>query len=500
VPSAPDEGVRELLGEGDARAHQERLLARLQVAASGVPATLVAIVGPSLGTRHSVEQFTLATVAWRLAKKGVDLDTVAITLVSTGAVVAPTDYDLEPTADPDTTHDYYVDVTRAGGGTLSVDTPVFIEYDYTDPTFYDPRQFNDYEDVKDAYGEPLNLTPATIGQSDYVAITSPLSLAAKIAFENGAGTLVLVATTPPAPTDTTLSQRSAARRAALSAAYAKISANYDINVVVPITEGIVDGDAASTGVDLRSHVETASDNGYFRIGLYGLPPNITTAPDTLVTSGNFRSRRVVLAYASAAGLSYFNGAAGQSLALGNQYLAAAYAGRLAALPAQKALTREILRSFAGIIGTPLSNSLKNQYAAAGVALTEPDRIGRLVVRHGLSTDPTDLNSREISLVRARDAMLVLVQLGVDNAGLIGQPIGADTPGTVKSVVAGLLEHAKLTGIFVDYADLQVRQRSIDPSVIEVRFGYSPAYPLNYVVITISINVATGETVETAGQA
>jgi hypothetical protein len=204
-------------------------------------------------------------------------------------------------------------------------------------------------------------------------------------------------------------------------------------------------------------------------------------------------------FANSAGLSY-NGPTGQSITLGHQYLAAAYAGRMAALPVQKALTREVLRSFAGIIGTPLSNSLKNQYAAAGVAITETSRLGQLIVRHGVSTDPSDLNTQEMSLTRARDSLVVLCQLGIDNAGLVGQPITAETPTTIKSVVAGLLEHAKLVGLFLDYTDLQVRQLSTNPSVIQVRFGYSPSYPLNYIVVTFSINVTSGETTDVTGQA
>lgn len=463
------------------------------VASTGLPPTVVAIVGPSVDHRHSVEQFTLATAGYRLAQRGIALASVVVTKVSDGSTVSALDYTLTPTSSPTSSSNYYVDITRAGGGSLSSDTPVFIEYDYTDPDYYEPRRYSSYEDVKDAYGEPLNLTPPSVGQSDYVAVTSPLSLAAQIAFENGAGELVLCATTPPPNTATTTSAISGARRTALSAAYAKVSSDYDVTVIVPITDEIIDGDAAGVGVDLLAHLNSSAAGGYYRVGVLGLPPAITIAPDTLVNTGGFRSSRLVLAYAAPGGMSYFHSASSQSISLGHQYLAAAYAGRLSAVPVQKALTREIVRSFSGIIGTPLSRSTKDQYSAMGVAVAEPDRLGRVVVRHGLTTDTSSLEVSELSLVRSKDALVTLLDVGVDNSALLGQPIDENTPLLVKGVIAGLLEHAKISGVIVDYTDLQVRQQSTNPSVIEAKFAYMPPYPTNYILVSFTISVVTGDT-------
>jgi hypothetical protein len=460
----------------------------------GLPPTLVAVLGPASGYQTYVEQITLATTPTvRLAKKGIDVDSVAITRVDTGATVVSGDYTITPTSSPSASQDYYLDLVRDADAAVPNSTPVFVAYQYTDPDYYSPRRFDDYEDVKDVYGQPLNLVTPTLGATDYVAVLSPLSLAAKIAFENGAGELVLVPTTPPASSATTAGQISTARRAALVAAYAKIATNHDVNVVVPLTDGIITADATGAGGELSTHVDAAAADGYLRFGVLGFDPAVTTAPDVLLSTGGFRSKRVALAYAASGGMSYFNGGSGQTLGLGHQYLAAAYGGRMAALPVQKALTRESLRSFSGVSGTGPSNTQKNAYAAAGVAVTEVDRRRRIVVRHGLTTDTTSLNTREISVVRARDALVTLLQDGVESAGLIGQAITLETPLGIKSVVAGLLEAAKSAGTIVEYTGLQVRQRSTDPSVIEVRFGYSPAYPINYIAINFSVNVQTGET-------
>jgi len=446
-----------------------------------------------------VEQFGLSEgTPWRLAKKGIDLDSVVVTKISDGSVVSSADYTLTPTSSPSSGPDYYVDVALAGSSSLTDPTPVFLAYDYTDPDFYAPASFDSFDSVRDAYGEPLNLVPPTAGQGDYQAVGSPLSLAAKVAYENGATTLVLCATTPPGSGATTSSQISAARKTALAAAYAKLSGDFGVNVVVPVTHQIVDGDAAGVGVDLQHHVDTSSADGYFRVGILGFDPAITTSPDTLASTGNFRSQRVVLAYAAPGGMSYYNGISNQSMALGHEYLAAAYAGRLAAVQVQKALTREVVRSFNGIVGTPLSTSTKNTYAQAGVALVEANRLLQIVCRHGVTTDIASGDAgRELSIVRSHDALVALIDTGVETAGLVGQPIDTNTPLNIKGVVAGLLEHAQLTGIIVSYNSLQVRQQSLTPTVVEVRFAYLPPYPTNYIVVSLSVDVATGETTASA---
>lgn len=452
------------------------------VASTGVPPTVVAIVGPSAGHQTNTEQIALSTTAIRLVHQGIDTDSVVVKTVADGQVLDSSEYTLTTVPASPTDQAYYVDFERSGGATVAADSPIFVSYEFTNPSFFDPKTFSNYEDVKDSYGQPVNLVAQQAGDTNYQAVLSPLSLAAKIAFENGAGQVLLVATEP--------ATTSSGRRTNLKAALDKIATDWSVNVIVPLTDGIASGESVGTGQDIRAHVETASNDGHLRIAVVGFDPNVITAPDTAVSS--WGSKRVMQAYANDGGMQFYNGGTNQTVTVGHQYLAAAYAGRMAALPVQKSLTREVLRSFTGIAGTPLTNALKNQYAAAGVALSEVNRFGQLVVRHGVTTDPTNVNTREAAVVRARDALVTMVQTGTETAGLIGDPIDVNTPLSVKSVVAGLLEYAKTSGVVVDYTDLKVRQRSTEPSVIEVKFAYKPAYPLNYIVISFSINVATGE--------
>lgn len=464
------------------------------ISTTGIPPTLVAIVGPSQGFQTNTEQVVLSDTSVRLSKQGIDTDSAVVTVANTGVSVPAADYSLTPTVPgAGGTQDYYVDMLAAADPTTPVGTVVFITYNYTDPTYFDPKHFDSYEDVKDAYGEPLNTAVADPSDVDYQYVVSPLSLAAMLAFQNGATELWLGAAAPP--TGDTDAALSTSRRSNLAAAYTKLATNAQITVIVALTDGIGTADAGGALTDLKTALTTAANDDYFRFGVTGFDPDVDTAPDTLLNTAGAASKRMMLAYASPSGLLMYSGTGNATFPIGHQYLAAAYAGRMAALPVQEALTKQVMAGFSGVAGTPLSNSLKNQYAAAGVAISEIDRFSRLVVRHGVTTDPTNVNTREAAVVRAKDAMVTALQDGMDTSGLIGSPINDDLLLSVKSAVSGILDTATADDVIVSYTGLAVRQTSIDPSVVEVKFAYRPAYPLNYIVISFSIDMTTGSTTD-----
>lgn len=459
------------------------------VSTTGVPPTIVAIVGPAQGYQNNTEQARVTpsgTVT--LAKEGINRTAgFSVTEVGTGAEVPATDYSLAASSsDPDLTV-----VTFVADPATADNTDVFIAYQYTPEDYYSPRRFENFEDVKDVYGEPLNLVAPDGSTSGYQYVTSPLSLAAATAIRNGATDLVLCATTPPAATDTTAAAKSTARRTALNAAYAKIATDNLVNVIVPITHEILAADAPTALADLRTAVVSAANDGFYRFGIIGFSAEVDTAPDVLIA--NVTDRRLMLAYAGPGGLQMWSGATNTSFAVGHSYLAAGYAGRMQALPVQQSLTKQVIAGFAGLAGTPLSNSLKNQYSAAGVAVTEQDRFSRLTVRHAVTTDVTNVNTRESSVVRAKDSLVTALSEGMTTSGLLGAPIDGDLLLSVKSAVQGILESAVGDEVIVEYTGLSLRQTDSDPSVVEVKFAYKPAYPLNYIVISFSIDMSTGVT-------
>lgn len=449
---------------------------------TGIAPSVTAIVGPSIGYRTHTEAVTLeGTTPVTLAKMGIDQGEVVVKSSDNTTYLTTIDYVLAEVAGDDgdlgETLDNTTTLTRVDDGNITDSSVVFVTYQYTDEAYFDPQRFLDYDDIVDFYGAPFN--------SSTGALQSHLSLAAKLALDNGANEIVCLAVEILG---------GAVAKADLASAYPKLNAHDDISVVVPLPVGVTGtevapGDTVGIGTDLATHVATASASGLRRIGILGFDPAVTVDPDGMAEA--ISDSRVVYVYPNK--VLYYNGTLNQVTDLGAQYLAAAISGVLMRNNPEQPLTKKYVRGFEGVspsLVSSMTKQNKNTWSEAGVCVVEP-RDGRLQVRHGTSTDPTNIQTREISLTRAKDSLVLLVEQSLDRSGMIGSPIYDDTPVQIKGVVSGALETAKSQGLIVDYINLKARQQSTDPSVMEIKFQYRPAYPLNYVVVSYSINTETG---------
>jgi hypothetical protein len=225
----------------------------------------------------------------------------------------------------------------------------------------------------------------------------------------------------------------------------------------------------------------------------------TTGHDQLALAQD--SKRLVLCYPNR--LLAFNSAVNASTEIDGFYLAAAMAGRLARNAVARGLTNQSLTSFTGLpatIAQAMTRTFKNNLSKSGVNVAEINQNNQLVARHGVSTNMSSILTQEISLTRIGDVLLQMIQVGMSNAGLIGEPITAETTINVKSALIGLLEQAVSDAIIVSYANAQVRQQSADPSVIEGTFSYKPPIPMNYVVVKFAVDLTTGDTSTQTDQA
>jgi len=236
--------------------------------------------------------------------------------------------------------------------------------------------------------------------------------------------------------------------------------------------------------------------GDLRIGIVGLDTSALVDPGASVVG--YRSRRMMHAHPNR--LLFYNAVTNSTVEVGGFYLAAAYAGRFAAQTPQEPLTKKQIRGFSGLPATmasQMTTAKKNTWSDSGVAVSEVNRDGALIVRHGTSTDRSNTLTREISLVRARDYMVALIQSTLDSSGLIGSYIEGDTVTAIGGVIEGILETAMVLEYIVGYNNVSVRQRPGLPSIIDVKFQYKPAYPLNYITVVFSVDTTTGETSVTA---
>lgn len=459
----------------------------------GIQPTIACLVGPGLGYQTNTDSLVFASLSTplKLSQLGVQQSSVAVSYVdgagTTHNLALGTDYTLSATdgSYPDTV----TTITPVGTGTLPVNTTISVAYRYANANYFAVNSFTDFASLIAVYGTPFNPTTG--------ALQSPLSLAAQIAFENGANTLYAVALSG-------LGSLSDQYRDAYT--LTESTTNIDITVPVFAETAIADNtDLASYVSKLVTHLKNCEADGFPRVGILGVGSGFSDSvtPDTIATT--FAYKRAVFVWPKE--LLYYNNLTNQTVTIGGSYLAAACAGVLANNNVNQGLTRRQIRSFAGLTlkaAQSSSVSNKNVWSAAGVAVAEVNRLSQLVIRHGTTTDPSSVTNRELSIVRSQDALFNIVQQSLDQAGLIGAPITEDTTLQVKSIIGGALETCVSTDTIQAYSNLTVRQQSLpngDPTVIECLFSYQPTYPLNYITVKFTLDLSTGTvtTTDTAAQ-
>lgn len=442
---------------------------------------LLGIVGVAVGYQSNTEQFAFSTSnPYRLNYDGVDQSTLTYADAA-GNVINPGDFVVTLT---DTG---YVELTGSAVASTTDGTTVFVSYHYTPADYYTPQRFRTYADVQNVYGAAFNSATYTPGD-DYKFINSPLSLAAYLAFSNGAGEVVTCAVPPS--TQTTASAISSDVRSGLAAAYTKLLNESDLTLLVAITDGIVNGDAPGCLSDLKASLQTAVNEDLYRSALIGFGAAVTDTPDTVLATSGAADQRLHLVWGGPNGMTMFNGA---SFNVGNEYLAAAVGGRMASLDPEQSMTRQQVSGFTGFADPQQLTSVKNTMSASGVMVAEYDRSGRIVIRQAVTTDTSSILTRESSIVRSKDALILSLMDAFDNSSVIGAPLTQDLLLSLKSMVTGTLEQAVSQNLIVGYGSVSVAQTSADPSVVTVTFSYQPTFPLNYVMVSFSIDTTTGNT-------
>ena len=439
-------------------------------------ADIIAVVGPAQGWLSNTEGDVLSTsTPVTLQKSGINVATIIITDAANN-VQASSGYVVNQTGSGVST---VTTVQLAQGSPMSSSQVYYITYSYTDQNYYTPQYFTDQQALFNTFGAPFTAAGG---------ISSPLSLAGMLALQ-GASVVVIM------PTQDT---GGVATRTGLSTAYATLEAIGGIDLIVPLPVGIsgtvaVPGDVPGVAADIAAHCAATSDPsvGYSRTAILGFDTTVSVGPDTVAESTV--SERVLLVWPNAYG--YYNGQAQQTLSVGGFYAAAKLAATLASQPVNRGLTRKIVAGFAGIPNSILSTMtvpLKNQYSAAGVAVIEPAQgTQALWCRHGTTTLPTNAMTRELSLVRCGDAILQEFLLTYAQSGIIGDPITSSLLDIIESLATGALETLQGEGTIQGYTTPATAQDPNSPDVVNVSFGYSPSYPLNYLYVTYGINTATG---------
>jgi hypothetical protein len=457
--------------------------------AVGISPTVVCLIGPGLGYQTFSETLTFAnnTANVVLTQLGIQQNSVVVKSPDGSTTyTATTDYTLS--SSHASLPDAVTTIAIVSSGNIDAGDPVVVSYNFANTGYFGLNQFGDFASLINVYGSPFN---ATTGQ-----VQSPLSLAAQIAFENGANQIYAVTLNGLG----SLSDQ-------FNAAYALTATNFNIDLVVPIfADGTIADDTAMSPytAGLVAHLQSTEDAGYPRVALVGVPSDFSTAITPDIIASQLDYRRVSLIWPNQ--YTYYNSVLNTTVTISGVYAAAAAAGVLANQPINTGLTRRQLRSLTAIAPAALlteTTANKDYWSSKGVAVVEPNRQNQLIVRHGVTTDMSSITNRELSIVRCQDALFTIVQQSLDQAELIGSPITLNTPLAVKGIITGALETALGSDTIQGYDNVSVRQQILpsgDPTIIECLFSYAPTYPMNYITVKFSLDLSTGSITTTTDSA
>lgn len=238
---------------------------------------------------------------------------------------------------------------------------------------------------------------------------------------------------------------------------------------------------------LKNHVTSLSghDERNERIGITSGPISeldTTTIQNVTALQGGPQSERMVYMWPTAA--YYYDPIVRTTVALDGTYLACAAAGILTSADSATPLTHKVLTGFRDVAYHP-SNSAANAIAKYGVSIVENNPTFGLRVRHGLTCNPTSAETQEISVVRQLDYVSQRLR-DVMDANIIATKITRSTLGVVTSLITNALQATEESQIIYGYKNVFARINPNDPRQIDVVCSIRPAYPCDYVEITINV--------------
>lgn len=296
----------------------------------------------------------------------------------------------------------------------------------------------------------------------------PISAAANLILNSGAQRLVIVQATDGSNT----SQKEALDKLKLE----------DVQIIV--MPGITD---TALQTYLKSHVVDMSSTEEARERIGFIAPNgLSDSVDTIITqSGSIGEQRIINIAPPRITATFKDNTTDidTSLTLSSIYAGASLAGTLAnpnrrlALP----LTRKQVNNVDTLGGIKYNRTQKETLAGNGTLVMYLD--GNVVkVNQGLTTDPSNYNTREISVVMIKDEIRRELRQVCDP--YVGTEFGDTSVDDVKAAIVTALQAMNGTLITGNpgYQNLVVKKNATNPEAIDVSVSVAVIRPLNYINI------------------
>lgn len=179
----------------------------------------------------------------------------------------------------------------------------------------------------------------------------------------------------------------------------------------------------------------------------------------------------------------------QDVLLPSTYLAAQVAGTATNpnFDAASPLTRRTIVGAKNLSTFNYAEVDKDYLASNGVMVIETGT-GGFRIRHGLTTDTTNVNTNTAQVLVVKDNLRKSLRTLLDRQ-YIGTKILASTPSSVATTIDAYMRGKIQDQIIVAYQNLSVTQDTIDPRTINVSFDVKIVYELDYISISFSLATA-----------
>lgn len=348
-----------------------------------------------------------------------------------------------------------------------------VSYTYTRPTSaYGPVLAFSMSDVLNYAG------PLAVDSGNNPLYT--LTVAAQIAFNNGAPAIYLQGLNPNDGATLTQFQNALNKLQAISCA-----------IVVPVTGGnvatpISPATAVAVWSATQAHVDfmSSTPERKERTGYVGTYSTDVTTNISQATS--LDDKRMLFVYNNQP--TYFVGSATTASTLDGSYLAAAISGirTSTAFDVATPLTHKLVTGFASIPDTLLV-SQKTLLVSNGVCVIGTVSGSSLVIE-GTTTNVSTVDNSEISVVETADFVIQSCRTILE-AIFIGQKILPNTPSLVATTTTAILNQLTtqqlingLVGSVTAVVD------NGNPSQIDVSFTYNPVFSLELIFITFGLSL------------
>jgi len=358
-----------------------------------------------------------------------------------------------------------------------LNTYVNANYIYT-PTYGNViNYFNSPSAVQQVYGNAFNSTGA---------INSPITLAAQLAFQNGANSLYAMAVKP---TSNGLTPTSSDWQTSINT----LLGNGAIDTIVPL----VDYSALNLYTFFNNFINTQQNNGILqRLFLCRDSSNNVAVPQVTANTlqadaSSFSNQRISIFAPTNYTINTTNQSTTQQINVAGFYGAAAVAGVYTSLSGpQEPLTHKIVQGFY-TIPNAYSTSDYLSMQSSGILCLKQRSTGAIYVRQGLTTSTTNWLTQEISIISAQDQLYRNIKNALVNANLIGTAFSSNTTNRILSNIQGTLGNAIANNLIQAYTNLQYSVPNNQPTSVNVTFAYSPTFPLNYINVTFGIDPQAG---------